>query len=303
MAHLWQPNTSYDKGVVVKYEEVVYVCKEGHVSINTFEKKRWIKHIVNELVQNRRGGAKRFTAISSMDHKYFNKYGRYFLKSVVHNLNKGIRFELYNEAFRPKVKSRIRLRGWDLGEEYNKFQERWWNVNKKVATFAKKGFTIIDAMENIDCDRLIWLDADLIINAPIHPQLLDLLSDDRYLSTHLGVVHNVEGKSWFSCETGFFILNKNHKQFNDFKETYKNIYYNDDHKDIRRFYDGEVYGKTVEIMKAAGAEMLDLNPEHVHKTCMPRSVLDPYMKHYKAGLKDEVDYGAIARKLVPDGPI
>lgn len=303
MAHHWQPNTSYDKGVVVRLNDTIFVCKEGHISTPTFEKKKWIKHIANDVVVNRTQGAKRYVAISSMDIGYFNKYGKYFLKSVKHNLNKGIRFELYNEGFTPKVGPRVKLRNWNLGDEYWNFQARWSRENNKVATFAKKGFCIIDAMENIDCDRLIWLDADLIIDAPVHPQLLDLLADDRYLSTHLGVKHSQDGKTYFSCETGFFILNKRHPMFPEFAETYKKIYVEDDYKELRRFYDGEVYGETVLRLQQKGAEVLDLNPGNVHKTCMPRSVLNPYMSHYKAGLKDEIDYSKIARKFGPDGPL
>jgi len=78
--------------------------------------------------------------------------------------------------------------------------------------------------------------------------------------------------------------------FTDFKNTYKSIYVNDDYKNLRRFYDGEVYGETVLRLQEQGAEVLDLNKGWRHKTPIPRSVLGPYISHYKAGVKDTVNF-------------
>jgi len=66
---------------------------------------------------------------------------------------------------------------------------------------------------------------------------------------------------------------------------YKTIYENDITHDLRRFYDGEVYGKTVEHMKST-YKVLNLNTGKF-KTPIPRSVLAPYIDHLKAGAKDD----------------
>jgi hypothetical protein len=55
---------------------------------------------------------------------------------------------------------------------------------------------------------------------------------------------------------------------------------------LRRFYDGEVYGAVVKEMVSHGAYIMELNPEHRHRTPIPRSVMAPYIMHYKAGAKD-----------------
>ena len=84
-----------------------------------------------------------------------------------------------------------------------------------------------------------------------------------------------------SCETGFFLLNKAHKHFDEFKNTYKDIYYNDNIEGMRRFYDGEVYGKTVTTMANCGYKLRDLNTAK-NKSPIGKSVLKDYIDHFKA---------------------
>ena len=240
----------------------------------------------------------KFTVITSMNEEYFNHCGKAMLESYTAYW-KNIPICLYNEDFQYKSKTVIN-KGWNLGLAYNKFQDRW-KSNQKVQTFAKKGFSIIDAMENIECDRLIWLDADTICTREINIQLLELISSNDILSTHFGVIHDWPSsanpnRQMFSCETGFFILNKRHPMFKEFKDTYKDIYTNDRTTNLRRFYDGEVYGETVRRLQNKGAKMLDLNPGNKHKTPIPRSLLEPYITHYKAGLKDSVDNNSLMKK-------
>lgn len=231
-------------------------------------------------------------AITSMNFEYFNNYGRVMAKSYSTRFNKDIPLIIYNEdGFSPKLKN-VYTAGWDLGDEFTKFQNRW-TENKKVTTFSKKGFSIIHAMNNIDCDRLIWIDADAVIEHYIPELLLKLISPDDVLSTHFGVKHLWEESPTgyaFSCETGFFILNKKHSMFEDFKKVYTDIYVNDRTTNLRRFYDGEVYGETVRIMEGLGAKMMELNPGHIHKTPISRSILTPYLSHNKASMKESVDY-------------
>ena len=230
---------------------------------------------------------KKYHAITSMDKKYYNHCGRAMLRSYKKHWSSLFPLSVYNEDnFQVKVKT-INSVGWDLGEEYEKFQNR--HGNSRVKTFAKKGFPIINAMETFDCERLIWLDADTIIRAEMPKQLLEIIAPDDVLSTHFSVWHTKDGVKYHSCETGFFIVNKTHKGFDEFYKTYRDIYHNDKTDGLRRFYDGEVYGKTVEIMEAQGHDMLDLNPGR-HKTPISRSVLAPYITHFKAGLKDSVDF-------------
>ena len=236
--------------------------------------------------------------ITSMNQTYFDHCGELMLQSF-NNKMKNHRLVLYNEDFSGKFGKNITLQYWPMDRNYDNFQER--HSNSKIKTFAKKGFSIIHALENIDADRIIWLDADCHLKSAINQQLLELISPDNVLSTHFGVKHAANDKTYFSCETGFFIVNTRHAMFKEFRKTYKNIYIKDDYKNLRRFYDGEVYGETVKLLENKGAKMLDLNPELIHKTPIPRSVLAPYITHYKAGAKDNIDFDKKLEELAQDG--
>ena len=42
-------------------------------------------------------------------------------------------------------------------------------------------------------------------------------------------------------------------------------------------------------MQSRGHKMMNLNPNR-YRTPIPRSVIAPYITHYKAGLKDKIDF-------------
>jgi hypothetical protein len=122
-------------------------------------------------------------------------------------------------------------------------------------------------------------------------QLLSLISPPEVLSTHFGVVHpwpsdTDPDRTAFSCETGFLIFNKRHPMFPEMRDRYRDYYCRDLNENIRRFYDGEVYGAVVAEMEQKGATLMDLNPGHRYRTPIPRSVIAPYIQHYKAGAKE-----------------
>lgn len=237
-----------------------------------------------------------YAFMTSMDERYHDTYGKAMLKSYKLKQNNKIPLYIYNEFFEPKLSDGMVLQGWDLGEEYFNFLDRW--DNKRVKIFARKGFSIIHAMNNIPCKKLIWLDADTVIKEEIPKQFLDLIAPDNVLSTHFGVQHSTDEGHFFSCETGFFILNKEHSMFPEFKKTYTEIYHKDKKDGMRRFYDGEIYGKTIKQMIAKGAEVMDLNPDSKYKTPIPKSIISPYIQHNKGGLKRRRDYDKLTEDIL-----
>lgn len=233
-----------------------------------------------------------YAAITSMDKTYWDKAGKAMLQSYKKNLSEIMPLYCYNENnFNVKIKT-VTPMGWDLGPAYAHFISTTSNVKER--NFGKKAFSIIHALhDNVDCDRLIWLDADTIITAPFNKHLLELIAPDDVLSTHFGVKHVQDGKTYFSCETGFFILNMNHPAIGDFRDLYTKTYVEKQRHGLRRFYDGEVYGKVIQVLEKQGVKMMELNPGQKHKTCIPRSLIAPYLTHYKAGLKDRIDFDSL----------
>jgi hypothetical protein len=232
----------------------------------------------------------KYAAFTGMNQSYYDHCGRTMLRSFKKHWAHTMPLYVYNEDDFPVKVSAVNCMGWNLGNEYVQFQSR--HHNQKTKTFAKKGFAIIDAMHTLDHDRIMWLDADTVITGNIPLQLLDLIAPDTVLSTHFSVWHTQNNKTYHSCETGFFILNRRHPGYRDFCDIYTDIYHRDRCDDLRRFYDGEVYGKTVELVEQMGHKTLNLNPLQ-HKTPISRSVIAPYVTHYKAGLKDKINFAEL----------
>ena len=233
---------------------------------------------------------KTYAVITSMDEAYYQKVGRACIESFAH-WPKDTHLYVFDEGIvEPPKRKWVTYLPWSsLGPEFDNFCVR--NTGNRTQTFAKKAFSVIAGMRTIDVDRIIWLDADVVTTYPLNAQLLDMITPDDVLSTHYGVEHswpsNADPKRLsFSCETGFFIVNRRHKQFGDFAARYEEYYTRDLGQRLRRFYDGEVYGAVVEEFEHRGVKMLELNPGRRHKTPIPRSVMAPYIMHYKAGAKD-----------------
>jgi hypothetical protein len=72
----------------------------------------------------------RYVAITSMDEKYYDHCGRVMLSSYSRHFFRNIPLYVYNEGnFSFKSKNAYAA-GWNLGLEYNKFEERWKNENE-----------------------------------------------------------------------------------------------------------------------------------------------------------------------------
>lgn len=295
MIRMWEKQTHYLVDDIVSNDGKVYRCELEHTSQENFDKFRFSKVRIskddNDMIRPPEiTNGNRYNIITSMNKKYYEASGKAMMASWKRHGNSIGPLYVYNEQlFEPKIKG-VKKAGWMLGPDFVKFQRR--HKNNKILTFSKKAFSVIHAMENmVEYDRLIWIDADAVFTADFPRLLIELISPEDVLSTHFSVWHEKNGKEYHSCETGFFILNRRHAGFKDFCNLYKDIYCNDrdEEFDLRRFYDGEVYGKCVEIMENKGHKMFNLNTGR-HKTPISRSLIAPYISHFKAGLKDRVEF-------------
>lgn len=234
----------------------------------------------------------KYAVITSVDQNYYDHCGKACIETFSAYWPDDITLYVYNEDMeKPKKKKHVEYISWDNLTDLPAFLERTENTH--VKKFAKKAFSIIHALENIECDKLIWLDADTVTIREMTRQFLNLISPPDVLSTHFNVKHawpseDDPNRVSISCETGFFIVNKRHPMADALTARYKEYYLKDLGYNLRRFYDGEVYGAVIQEMEQQGAKMLDLNPDIEFKTPMPRSVIAPYINHMKAGRKDNV---------------
>ena len=230
----------------------------------------------------------KISVITSFDKKYYDSIGKHCISSWINFWPTDIKLTCYVEEFSlPENKNIIQIPFNKLAEEYFQLQNDS-ELRYRVKIFAKKAYSIIHAFENIEADRIIWLDADIITKDFISLKTIEDLCEQDTLATLMGVWHGRDKKSkgvkdFYSCETGFFIVNKSHVGFNDFSKRYKEYYDKRITDGLRRFYDGEVFGAVVPELKEK-YKFRDLSAELVKQYNSPlrHTEIGKYLHHYKS---------------------
>jgi len=219
--------------------------------------------------------------ITSFNRSYYDRIGKYCVDTFDKYWPENIEMVCYTEDMDFESSKRVsNIDFSNMPTEYWSFQNS--NHKSGVKKFAKKAYSIIHAMENLDADRLIWIDADCHTRTDFSHELIADLCPDDTLGTFMGVYHRKDGKTYFSAETGFFILNLNHIGFKSFAKRYRQYYDQNLAANLRRFYDGEVFGATVLDCKEFKFNDLTANFTKQYKTPLKRTILGQYLDHYKA---------------------
>jgi len=223
--------------------------------------------------------------ITSFNKKYYDLIGKHCVDTFLMYWPEDLNITCYVEEFSIPEDNRIKQISFDnLDKKYFDFQHEK-KVGGNERKFSKKAYSFIHAMENSTADRIIWLDADVLTKQYFPKEILESVLPDDVLSTHLGVTYVTDkgGNSgnWFVPETGFFAVNTNHKKFKWFSSEYRRRYDNIEFDGLRRKYDNDVYGDT---FIRSGAKGLDLceGLTKGYKTPFKRTVIGPYLNHYKA---------------------
>lgn len=217
--------------------------------------------------------------ITSFNQAYYDTIGHKAVETWLEYWPKELTLTCYVEEFELPLQSRIKQIPFsELGFEYWLFMRN--TERDRVKIFAKKAYSIIHAFEHSDADRIIWLDADVISEAPIPLKILQAITPSNTLATFMGVTHE---DKWFSAETGVFIVNTCHPEFKAFAARYREYYDRRIKDNLRRFYDGEVFGAVVkEFEPRAKFNDLCADFKKGYKTPLKHTVLGPYLHHYKA---------------------
>lgn len=222
--------------------------------------------------------------ITSFNEKYYDLIGKDSVESWLKFWPEELKLTCFVEEFKiPEQDRLIQIPFDDFSQDYHKIQGS--KIGSQARKFAKKAWSFIHAMEHIDADRIVWVDADVLTLKKIPIELLYKLLPEEVLSTHMGVTYDTKKDGtpgrWFVPETGFFAINKSHPKFNKFLEGYKSRYVNLDDRGLRRFYDNDVYGAVFEELDAKGFDLCG-NLEKKYKTPLSRTDLGEYLQHYKA---------------------
>lgn len=225
--------------------------------------------------------------ITKVDKAYYDRIGKECIYSWLQYWPKDMKLTVYVEDFVLPHNDRIVQITFDkMCKEYWDFQNS--DQNKRVKTFSKKAYSIIHAYENLDADRIIWIDADAITNRPIEKSFLETLCSDDVLISFMGVFHHrikedPNSELMYDVESSFFVTNKRHAGFEALSKRYREYYDKKITHNIRRFYDGDVLGGAIIDVRDRykvndWCDTLEKRP----KSPMPSLPIGKYIKHFKS---------------------
>lgn len=224
--------------------------------------------------------------ITSFNEKYYNMIGKDCVSTWLSYWPRELKLTCYVEEFSLPESNRLKQIPFDhLPQSYFNFQDS--EDNERVRIFSKKAFSVIHAFENSTADRIIWIDADLLTERSVPFDFLKAICPDDTLATFMGVNHHKErhnpnSEIVFSAETGFFVVNPKHPDFKKFANRYKEYYEKRLSTNLRRFYDGDVFGAVVKEFTNTKFNDLCLKDNHSHKTPLKRTPLGMFFTHVKA---------------------
>lgn len=228
----------------------------------------------------------KFEIITSFNKSYYDMIGKDCVESWLAHWPKELELTCYVEQFTLPNTPRIKQISFDkLGREYDAFQNS--HENDRVKIFAKKAYSVIHALQHSKADRVIWIDADVITKTDIKTTFLESLCPEDTLSAFMGVKHHkIKGDPAsdlvFSAETGFFIINKVHPDFDAFLSRYSEYYNNHITDGLRRFYDGDVFGAVIHEMSQTKVNDLTAIIKKSPKTPLKYIELGNYIHHFKS---------------------
>jgi len=173
---------------------------------------------------------------------YYNKVGTYMIQTWLKYWT-GFTLTVYTEDTLPITDPRITIKDVNnLGSAFHKFQKAT-HTNSRATIFSKKAFPIIEHLKP-STGYLVWVDADVISEGYITPLWLhSLIGDDSSdnISAHFGVPQ----QGYYSVETGFFIINREHRYKPMFYAKYRSIYHRRDFSNMYKPFDGDSFGRVI----------------------------------------------------------
>jgi hypothetical protein len=232
------------------------------------------------------------TIVTTFSEKNYKDYGHYFMASLEKYLDENINVVIYTDS--PLFDDTETWKNLILAEtspNLVKFKER--NKDRKVPSgtkgflfdavrFSHKSYCIIHASRNCKTDRLIWLDADTEILAPITNDYLNSHLDNKMFVSYLGRPDRYTETGWLA----FDITNKNTTSFFDKWEWYYNT---DEIYNLPAQLDCHVFDAVKdEFIEKRLIEGQNISPPNIGKAHFDTRFKN-FMCHYKGNRKESRD--------------
>jgi|TARA_R110002167_G_scaffold14803_1_gene59675 hypothetical protein len=251
---------------------------------------------------------KRYTVITTFNQQGLDKYGQLMIKTFEQYWPNFIDLVVYTENCNPVItKSNVKTIDLIANSKHCKrfikrhknnpeangglgpHNEHIWKPNKHFKwqglRFSYKVFSIFHAMQNIDTEWVIWVDADTLTHTHIPNNFLDIVSPVDCVITHLG-----RGDKYHS-ECGWVGYNKTNPMCVEFVKDFANMYINDTMFNYPEWHDSYLFDIQRKIYRdTKNAHFHNLNPHPDTKGLAGHpfinSELGKYMDHMKGDRKD-----------------
>ena len=229
------------------------------------------------------------TVITSFNDRYYTTIGKDCVDTWLKFWPEKTELICYVEEFSmPITDSRVSEISFDqLPREYFQFQNDP-TLDSRVKIFAKKAYSIIHALENISSDRIMWLDADVITTKKLPLDIIESLCPNDTLLAYMRVWHHIDkhdinSQKVPSAESGVFVVNTKHPEFENFRKRYRQYYDERITDGLRRFYDGEVLGAVAKEFETR-CKIIDLcaGLKKEYKSPLRHLLIGQFLIHYKA---------------------
>ncbi len=245
----------------------------------------------------------KYSCITTMNQDYYNHIGKYMIKSWLHYW-KDYTITVYVEDFQlPITDDRIIQKDW---WEYCFDSWRVFDINcddNRCKKFAKKGFSFLDSLENPIAENLIWLDADLIFKKPMDDEILNKVAPNKKLISLFDCFYqhspnytleeylNTSTRPFYAAETGFMVINTNHKNYNEFVKNYRTLYTSEKmNEKIIKWYDTEVTVLSAFNFLDQINDLSKLRTTNKTQTPLNKTWLGEYVSHQKGKVKENAEW-------------
>jgi len=198
----------------------------------------------------------RVSMVTSFNKKGYDQYGRRMMDTFNKFVEIGIPIYVYYEDFKP-IADLNRFQFVDLLKscpdlvafkerhkdnetangivEVEGFTQKKYRMQWDAVKFSHKAYALAHALEHVDTDILIWVDADVFAHAPASKEfILSFLPEGNYCS-YLGRERKDTETGWIMFDKRMVVSN------NRFRERYKEYYDSDLVFSIEKWIDGLVF--------------------------------------------------------------
>lgn len=171
-----------------------------------------------------------YSIFTTLHKSGYEEYGYRNISTFLDFWPKDIKYFVYTEGFKLKENPRIKPIDIKIISCLSNFKQKYSNVPSlnglreekynflyDFVKFSHKSYVMIDAMNRLTTDWIIWFDGDSITHSKITNRFFQKITDEKSLVTYLG-------RTDMYSETGFIAFNRRHPKILTFMQNIQKIY-------------------------------------------------------------------------------